>query len=463
MKELSVHTTDIPGLLIVDLPVHKDGRGWFKEAWQRAKMVEIGLPDFGPVQHNISFNHEVGVTRGIHAEPWDKFVNVATGRVFGAWVDLRDRPSFGSTVTLEMGPDTAVFVPRGVGNAYQTLEPQTTYSYLANDHWSAASRDAYTFLNLADSTVNIPWPIPLEDAIRSQADRTHPVLSQVRPMTASRVVIVGANGQLGRALQAILPSASALTRQDLDITDTEAVESYDWTGVDTVINAAAYTQADMAETEEGILDAWSGNVTGVANLVRVAARRGIRVVHVSSDYVYDGRVEVHSEDEPVSPRNVYGNTKAAGDALVSTLPDYYVIRTSWVVGDGHNFVRTMRSLAAKGISPSVVDDQHGRITFTPDLAAAIKHLLDVGAPSGIYNMSNSGPVQTWADLAADIFEACGRSRDDVKRVTTTEYSAGKVFAPRPEHSTFALDRLVSTGFTPPPAQQRLREWLKENP
>ena len=86
-------------------------------------MLALGLPDFGPVQNNISFNDEVGVTRGIHAEPWDKFVSVATGRVFGAWVDLRDGPSFGAVYTCEIDPSVAVFVPKGVGNAYQTLEP----------------------------------------------------------------------------------------------------------------------------------------------------------------------------------------------------------------------------------------------------------------------------------------------------------------------------------------------------
>ena len=94
-RALAVHPTAIPGLLIVDLPVHRDNRGWFKENWQRAKMTALGLPDFGPVQQNISFNGDVGTTRGIHAEPWDKFVSVATGRIFGVWVDLREGPRSG--------------------------------------------------------------------------------------------------------------------------------------------------------------------------------------------------------------------------------------------------------------------------------------------------------------------------------------------------------------------------------
>ena len=136
MTALSVRTTAIPGLLVVDLPLHGDARGWLKENWQRAKMTALGLPDFAPVQHTLARNEAAGVTRGFHAEPWDKFISIATGRIFGAWVDLREGATFGTLVTLELGPETAVMVPRGVGNSYQTLEPGTVYSYLVNDHWS---------------------------------------------------------------------------------------------------------------------------------------------------------------------------------------------------------------------------------------------------------------------------------------------------------------------------------------
>ncbi len=136
-KELRVNETPIPGLLLIELPVHDDDRGWFKENWQREKMVAAGLPDFRPVQNNVSFNETVGTTRGIHAEPWDKFISVVAGRAFGAWVDLRAGDTFGTAFTAELDQSTAVFVPRGVGNSFQTLEAGTVYSYLVNAHWSA--------------------------------------------------------------------------------------------------------------------------------------------------------------------------------------------------------------------------------------------------------------------------------------------------------------------------------------
>jgi dTDP-4-dehydrorhamnose 3,5-epimerase len=179
-KPLRARTTTIEGMLLIDLPVHGDNRGWFKENWQREKMLAIGLPDFGPVQNNISFNDAIGTTRGIHAEPWDKYISIAFGRVFGAWVDLRPGDGFGAVFTAELDPSTAIYVPRGVGNSYQTLEPNTAYTYLVNDHWSPDAQSEYTFLNLADEEAAIAWPIPLEEAELSEKDRSHPRLRELR-------------------------------------------------------------------------------------------------------------------------------------------------------------------------------------------------------------------------------------------------------------------------------------------
>lgn len=466
-RPLAVGTTPIPGVLVIDLPVHGDNRGWFKENWQREKMRSLGLPDFSPVQNNISFNKNAGTTRGIHAEPWDKYVSVATGRIFGAWVDLREGPSFGSAFTAEVDPARAIFVPRGVGNAFQTLEDNTAYAYLVNDHWNIGAQDQYTFLNLADETVGIRWPIPLANAELSDKDRSHPRLADVTPMPPKKILVLGADGQLGKALRDEYSGYSNVEfagRADFDLTDPAAFGSKAWRNYATVINAAAYTDVDRAETPEGRVDAWAVNTTAVTRLAAMASAHGVTLVHVSSDYVFDGTLELHAEDEPFSPLGVYGQTKAADAVVVAVLPRHFIVRTSWVIGEGNNFVATMASLAARGVRPSVVADQTGRLTFASDIAAGIRHLLESGAGYGTYNLSSGGPVQSWADIAADVYRLSGRDGGLVTGVSTEEYfrdrQTDRQAAPRPRASGLVLSKITATGFSPPDGAARLKEYLR---
>ncbi|MFT4286964.1 sugar nucleotide-binding protein [Nocardioides sp.] len=466
MTELTIEPTAIPGLLVVRLPLHGDSRGWFKENWQREKMVALGLPDFGPVQNNMSFNAKRGATRGIHTEPWDKFVSVAVGRVFAAWVDMRAGDSFGNTFSIEIGPDVAVFVPRGVGNSYQALEDGTVYSYLVNDHYVPGK--VYPALNLRDETAAIPWPIPLDSAEVeiSDKDQANPRLADVVPMQPKKTLIVGAKGQLGRALSRVFPDADQVDLDELDISDPAAVAAWPWQEYAVVLNAAAYTAVDLAETPEGRRTSWVANATAPALLAHAATEHRLTLVHVSSDYVFDGTATRHTEDEPLSPLGVYGQSKAAGDIAVQTTPRHYLVRTSWVIGEGKNFVLTMRSLAEQGVSPSVVSDQIGRLTFTTTLADAIAHLLTTGAPYGVYNVSNGGDPLSWQAIAAEVFALSGRSKDDVAATTTEDYfkgavDAGKPISPRPLNSVLDLTRLEATGFTPPDQLTALRAYLAE--
>lgn len=266
-------------------------------------------------------------------------------------------------------------------------------------------------------------------------------------MDDSTIFIVGANGQLGTALKGRYPGAQSADIDELDITNAESVANYDWSKIKIILNAAAFTNVDGAETAEGRVAAWKVNATAVGYLVQAALKHDLTLVHISTDYVFDGSKAPHTEDEPLSPLSVYGQSKAAGDIAIGLAPKHYLLRTSWVIGEGPNFVRTMLGLGQKGVAPSVVADQVGRLTFTSELVRAIDHLLTSQAPYGTYNVSNGGEPASWADITREIFKEAGFDLT-VTDTTTAEYYAGKEgIAPRPLQSAFDLTKIQAAGFT----------------
>ncbi len=265
-------------------------------------------------------------------------------------------------------------------------------------------------------------------------------------MEEIKTFIIGANGQLGTALRQKYPGAKSADSSELDITSKQSVNDFDWSGIKVLINAAAYTNVDSAETPEGRKLAWSINAEAVANLVAVAAKHDMIIIHISTDYVFDGTDQLHPEDEAFAPLSVYGASKAAGDIAVSLAPKFYILRTSWVIGEGKNFVRTMLQLAGKGINPTVVADQIGRPTFTSELVRSIDHLLNIKADYGTYNVSNDGESVSWADFARKAYKIA-MLRTTVTDISTTDYYSGKVdIAPRPLQSTLSLDKIQATDF-----------------
>jgi dTDP-4-dehydrorhamnose 3,5-epimerase/reductase len=280
-------------------------------------------------------------------------------------------------------------------------------------------------------------------------------------MDDSKFVIIGSKGQLGTALRTQYPNARAVDSDELDITDRAAVEAFDWAGVTHILNAAAFTNVDGAETPEGRVAAWKVNATALHNLAHVAWQHNMAMVHISSDYVFDGTQENHREDEPFSPLSVYGASKAAGDLLVSQLDKHYILRTTWVIGEGKNFVRTMLGLGEKGIAPTVVADQIGRLTFTGELVGAIDHLLNNQVPFGTYNVTNDGEPANWADITREIFRLGGYNLT-VTDTSTADYYAGKQgIAPRPLNSIMDLQKLKATGYTPSDWHQALANYIKK--
>jgi len=181
--EFTPHKTSIEGLIFFDVTSIEDERGYFQEKYHKEKLVKAGVPDtFKVVQNSISYNKAKGVTRGLHAEPWDKYISVVKGSVFAAYVDLRKGDGFGRVETIKITPNKAVFLPRGVANSFQTLEDDTYYIYSVNEHWRADNYDRYCFVNLADKELKIDWPINIQNAIINERDKNHPMLSEIETM-----------------------------------------------------------------------------------------------------------------------------------------------------------------------------------------------------------------------------------------------------------------------------------------
>jgi dTDP-4-dehydrorhamnose 3,5-epimerase len=237
------------------------------------------------------------------------------------------------------------------------------------------------------------------------------------------------------------------------------VLGYDWSGIKYLINAAAYTNVDGAETPEGQEAAWKVNTTAVGYLSEVARKHDITLVHISTAYVFDGDKELYSEDDAMNPLGVYAKSKAAGDAEVAKLPKYYIVRTDSVIGEGKNFVRTMLGLGESGIAPTVVADQIIRPTFTAELAKAIKFLIDKTAAYGIYNVTNKGDRISWADFTRAIFKE-GGMQQAVTDTTLADYAASKTgIAPRPLHSVLDLTKIEAAGFQPSDWRDDLKQYI----
>jgi dTDP-4-dehydrorhamnose reductase len=241
---------------------------------------------------------------------------------------------------------------------------------------------------------------------------------------------------------------TAVDREELDIIDPAAcLETV--AGHDFVVNVAAWTAVDEAETHEA--QAFAVNAVGAANLARACASAGARMVQVSTDYVFGGdSITPYPEDAPPAPRSAYGRTKAAGEWAVRThLPtSSWIVRTAWLYGaHGPNFVKTMARLAAERDTVSVVDDQSGQPTWTVDLAEAIVRLVEAEAPCGTYHGTSSGEA-TWFSFAQAIFAGLGLDPERVQPATTAAFPRP---APRPAYSVLGHEAWRGAALDPLPS------------
>ena len=270
------------------------------------------------------------------------------------------------------------------------------------------------------------------------------------------ILVVGANGMLGRDLMTVLPGEPrGVDIEEIDITSPESVRMVMVTlKPQVVVNAAAYTNVDGCETNRDLAFAVNGD--GVGHLARASADIGAKLVHISTDYVFDGsKGSPYQEDDPTGPLSVYGQSKLLGEQNARLNPNHLIIRTQWLYGiHGNNFVETMLRLATDRTELSVVDDQIGSPTWTVALAQAIRSLVK-GGQCGTYHAANAG-FCSWNEFARAIFTGAG-VKISVKPMTTMELNRP---APRPLYSTLDCGKLSrDTGFTPQGWREALKSYL----
>ena len=282
-----------------------------------------------------------------------------------------------------------------------------------------------------------------------------------------KLLIVGGTGQVGREMAGLAPAGVDLVlppRSAVDLTDRATVAAAVGAGgLSAVINLAAWTAVDKAET--AVADAFAANALGPAILAEETRKAGIPLVHVSTDYVFDGtKAGPYVEDDPVNPLGVYGASKLAGEMAVRTgNPRHLVVRTAWVFGrHGANFVKTMLRLAAERPVVRVVNDQRGTPTAAKDLAAALlamtaRLVADPAGLAGTYHFANAGET-TWCGFAAEIFRlsaARGGKQPELVPIATVEYPTP---ARRPANSRLSTAKLTQTfGIAPRRWEEALAE------
>ena len=267
----------------------------------------------------------------------------------------------------------------------------------------------------------------------------------------TRYLITGGRGMLGTDLSTVLADRDVTTlgRAELDISNASAVRAA-VEGYDFVINTAAYTRVDDAEANEA--EAAMTNAVGPSNLALATAEAGALLVHLSTDYVFDGTAtSPYDEDSPTRPASAYGRTKADGErrALDANPDGTFIVRTAWLYGEhGGNFAKTMLALGSARPDVSVVTDQVGQPTWTMDLARQIVALMDSDAPAGIYHGTASGEA-SWFDFARLVFELGGLDPENVKPTDAASFVRP---APRPAYSVLGHDAWAEAGLAP------MRDW-----
>ena len=281
-----------------------------------------------------------------------------------------------------------------------------------------------------------------------------------------KILITGAKGMLAQAVREKFEKENELILtdvQDLDITNEQAVKDFiARVKPDYIINCAAYTAVDKAEENEELAE--KINADGPKNLALAAKENNAILVHISTDYVFPGDLDVekaYTEEDATGPVTAYGRTKLHGEqAIANNCDKYYIFRTAWLYGEGKNFVRTMLTLSETRDEISVVCDQHGSPTYTEDLTSIIYQAIEKKIPFGTYHSTNQ-EFTTWSEFTKKIFELSNISTK-VNPITSEEYSKQyPTSANRPKNSQLSKNKLLSNGIEIPNWEDALKRYLKK--
>lgn len=460
--------TKLKDCYIIEPDKFGDERGYYSPFFIEEKNNHDGLTLKSIAQGARSLSGK-GIVRGLHFQEdplcQAKLVECLSGGVLDVVVDLRkDSPSYKKWISVELTPENGrqLYIPRGFAHGFVSLKDNTLFQYLVDSDYKPSHENGILW---NDPEINIDWQFEkygIENPILSAKDQVRKGISEVNPnfYMHKRYLVTGCNGQLGydivrelnkRGIYDIL----ALDVDDMDITDKRIVDKiiseYE---PEYVFHCAAYTAVDKAEENEEL--AYKINVEGTKNISEACRKVGAKLIYVSTDYVFDGKLEETASYKPedrVNPLSVYGKTKYLGELAALENPKTFVVRTAWVFGiNGNNFVKTMLKLSETHDSLNVVSDQIGSPTYTVDLA---KLLVDMSETDkyGIYHGTNSG-YTSWAAFASYILKDTDTK---VNSVTTEEYykpqyekaiSEGRTLniAARPLISKLDKSKLIENGF-----------------
>lgn len=442
--------TKIPGLLLIKQRSVPTTDGWFIENWHRGKMVVQGLPDFTPVQHNVTRVFARGVTRGLHAEPWDRFISLVGGRSFGAWVDLRQGAGFGKVVTQELTPSVAVFVPRGVANGHQVLENNTIFSYLMEQQWTEEASKQYASVNLFDPELGIQWPLSQAESLVVRRDQLTPKLAHATPLHERQTLLVGADTPLGHALAEEMPSARRVSVDDI-LAAERSDAGLDLSSFDTMVVAEGPLLRGVP-TAPWTHRPWGDAVERAQRLTDVARRHHMRYVFVSQPPAFEGNSTEPDESANISLTSAAGQEAAVGELMAASVPRHLIIRSQWVTGQTTvGLVPDVADAARTGRTVEVPDGMYGRLTFADRLAAGIQHLLDTGSAAGTYNITGDGPASSLKDAVGAMLQLLGGSASSISTVPAPQCVGS---------NPLAIRRLKETGFRPGNAQLDMQDRLR---